>query len=391
MKRMRDSTAKSPTEDHHSLIPSQCKILRPEEVQWARRRLWTVLGIPLPKTMNVTAPTAQPVALQRDKIESLLRNKNSYRVSLKADGVRYLFLLTQRKIKSTVENVALMFDRALTPYEMSVWAPEIYFEKNSLFDGELVVSLKNQDLTYLVFDVMVWKGERVGDNCDYDKRLSIIQDCFEVESGIPKQCIESLVSMNGKILTVNHDTKLVMMPKPCVSIDEISSLWRSRKESIFNQDGLIFMPVQGAVRFGKHEELLKWKDQHTIDVQAELKCKKDTAPGKRIWDIYIMDGKKLINVSESDILTVKFPDKEKTKIKCRIIDNLAISGIMEDTNNIIVECSVDIDTTGEFLNLYPIRHRYDKNKPNSIVTVESTIQNAVDHIHIEDLLSTIAT
>ena len=179
MKRRRDP--KENLQEHKSLVPSAYRLFRPEEVQWARRRLWSVLNIPLPKNNSVTAPTAQPISLQRDRIDALIENKHRYRVSLKADGVRYILLLTQKRTSSTAppENVALMFDRALTPYEVSIWAPEPYFANNSLFDGELVVSLKTSELTYLVFDVMVINGDRVGDNENYDKRLTIVQECFE--------------------------------------------------------------------------------------------------------------------------------------------------------------------------------------------------------------------
>ena len=177
-----------------------------------------------------------------------------------------------------------------------------------------------------------------------------------------------------------------MTPKPCVSVNEISSIWGNRKDAIFNQDGLIFMPVDGPVRFGKHDELLKWKDQHTIDVRAELRSKRDTTPGKRSWNIFIMDGKKLINVSEEEIIGVS-PDR---KMRCRIVDNLAINSLMNHEDGVIVECSIEVDRKENILQLYPIRHRSDKIHPNSIVTVQSTIKNVVDHIHIEDLLKSLS-
>lgn len=344
------------------------------------------------------APTAQPVSLHREEVATLVERHRDFKVSLKADGVRYLLLLTKRGLADgSMQHIALMFDRALVPYEVSLWAPARLFELGTLIDGELVrcvvdgtnaaTQTQHQTMTYLAFDIMMFAGTSVGE-MPYDKRLEILSSILQ---GVPLESVltntslaEDLVTKSGKMMIVEHDRDLRIVVKPCVTISEVRSLWSNRHSAGFRQDGLIFMPIDEKVKFGKHTGLYKWKDQHTIDVMVERRSKRDRN-GTRLWNIYILNNKTLVSASDPSNPVIRV-GSEQQRYVCHLVDNLAMDGI-QNSPNIIMECSIEVDQSSKTLRLYPIRHRADKTHPNSLITIDSTIRNVIEHVHIEHLIT----
>ena len=375
------------------LFPSKLRIHDPQEVSWARAELWETLSMSPPRGPP-SAPTAQPVSLHRHEMEQLstASENGGVKASLKADGIRYLVLLTQWPAAMVPSGepraVALMYDRALVPYEISVWAQPRHFERRTLLDGELVRRTggdETHDLLWLAFDIIMEAGKRV-DHLHYDRRLNRLHTLLDAADPLP---VEEQVA-NGRIAVVNHDTSLKLMVKPYVDMFDIRSLWESRHHAGFNYDGILFTPIAEAARFGKHTSMFKWKSRHTIDVWVARKAKRERGGDTREWIIKVLQRRRVVVASEAKapILTVN-----SHPLYLALVSTFALDGIMDDPasseEGLVLECSMEVRPEQGLVELYPIRHRTDKTHPNSIVTIESTIENVLDHIEVEDLINSI--
>ena len=103
------------------------------------------------------SPGCRPQPLGRAHLATL--SKDSYVVAHKTDGVPYTLFLT----RVTGRELAFMIDRQLEVFQIPVAARRSFFE-NSIFDGELVWSIHENDSqrsqVFLVFDVMLIKGQK---------------------------------------------------------------------------------------------------------------------------------------------------------------------------------------------------------------------------------------
>jgi hypothetical protein len=159
-----------------SLVPSGVRIQDLAELRVARETLWKVWGVWSSDTgRRGECPWPQPVSLQRADLARVCELSDHYHVALKADGVRFLLLLTTRAEMP----VALMFDAGLRPYEVSVWGPYELFERGTIIDGELVRQAGTGALTYQAFDTVVMAGNCV-DELPYQQRLTILRDRIQL-------------------------------------------------------------------------------------------------------------------------------------------------------------------------------------------------------------------
>ena len=365
------------------IVPSQVCYSKPSEIAQARRSLWQVWGIPTPRKEN-SNPGAQPISLHRNELQDILARKNDFCVSLKADGVRYLLLLTtEKKSDGVVENVALMFDRKLLPFEISLWAPAHLFEKGSLFDGELVERKDGKNkLDFLVFDVMTVAGDCVGQRASYLERFGTVHSLFDRARAYPKMSsdiAEELVLHHSQVVVVNHDCDLQIQSKKITDTENIRKMWFERQSAGFRQDGIIFTDVTKPVGVGRNYSQFKWKAVHTIDVmlRAENGC----------YNVYVDHGNRHILVSREAVLCVKYNTGTKTRVVCKVVHNLILKQFdVQSHTTRIVECTMDLQEASNTLLLFPVMIRHDKGTPNQLTTVESTIENVLEHIGIEELL-----
>ena len=367
------------------IVPSQVCYSHPSEIAQARRNLWQVWGIPPPRKEN-SNPAAQPISLHRNELQDILAHRDDFCVSLKADGVRYLLLLTtEKKSDGVIENVALMFDRKLLPFEISLWAPAHLFEKGSLFDGELVKRLDGLD--FLVFDVMTVAGDCIGQKANYLQRFATVHSLFDRARTYPEMSTdiaEELVLHHSQVVVVNHDCDLQILPKKIVDTENIRKLWFERQSAGFKQDGIIFTDVTQQVGMGRNYSQFKWKAVHTIDVmlRAESGC----------YNVYVDHGNRHILVSREPVLCIKHKTDTKTRVVCKVVHNLILKQFdLQSHTTRIVECTMDLEEATNTLLLFPVMIRHDKGSPNQLTTVESTIENVLEHIGIEELLDNFDT
>jgi hypothetical protein len=356
------------------LTPSDAKYTRPEDIAMARKLLWATWGDVQPRRGEMGSPAPQPVSLHKHELDWIAGSPDAYCTSLKADGVRYLLLLTVDNSGPTTEFVALMFDRRLIPYEISLRAPAHFFEAGSLFDGELL-QWDDGGLRFLVFDVFSVAGEPVGQIADYRKRINVARGIFDVGSAyddMTSPLADELVLKNSHVVVIGHDRALRMQTKPVVPVNELRELWVERQGVGFAHDGLVFTRIEAPVRLGRNAEQFKWKATHTVDVLLR--------GGVDDTSVYSLHGARSILMSRKPVVKVKGADRAV----CTVVHNLVTNRLDWSVGH-IVECTMELAEDGT-LRLFPVMTREDKSAPNQLTTIESTLENVLEHIDIEDLL-----
>lgn len=370
------------------LTPSNVIYDSPKEVAWARQQLFATWGIKAPRRQQ--NPAAQPLSLHRSELKEVVASKQKYVASLKADGVRYLLLLTQEVVNNTIQHVALMFDRKLIPYEVSLWAPAHMFELGSLFDGELVATKSESSKScfeFLVFDAMTVAGDQIGKSRNYLERFATVRKLFDVGTAydvITADLADELVLHHSQIVVVNHDCNLRMRSKPITPVENLRQLWLERQMAGFRQDGIVFTDITCPITVGRNPSQYKWKMMHTIDVLVRY----DTAASKGA--VFVEHGNRRILLSSEPVLTVP-ATSAKEQVSCQIVDNLIMQNLDKNGTNYIVECTMELKMENRMLFLFPIGLRHDKSVPNQLTTVESTIENVIEHIDIEELLDEVCS
>ena len=175
-------------------------------------------------------------------------------------------------------------------YEIEIWANEEFFNKKSLYDGELVGDAIQ--LTYVVFDVIQTKGTRCG-QLSYKERLMIIHNTILCVSDIhDDDSIENMIHEECRFLARNNEFPLNVKPKRCVSKSNVEELWAESVSSPHKNDGLIFTQNNHPIETGTSSSIFKWKSCHSIDLKFEFLDDK--------WIIYCNsnNSSELINITE---------------------------------------------------------------------------------------------
>ncbi|KAJ8865971.1 hypothetical protein PR048_033495 [Dryococelus australis] len=185
-------------------------------------------------------PGCQPVSMDMNNI-TLLHEK-PYRVSWKADGMRYMMLILG-------ENEVYFIDRDNSVFEVS--GLRFPHRKdlsrhltNTLLDGEMVIDKVNGKNIprYLAYDIIKFEGQDVGQTPFYPVRLSCIEcvglACLQKEIVGPRHAamIEQRIDRNKEPFGVRS--------KPFWSITQAHRLLEDKfSEQLSHEpDGLIFQP-----------------------------------------------------------------------------------------------------------------------------------------------------
>lgn len=367
--------------------PSEVRLQDLSELRVARETLWRVWGVHSGGTGRTgECPWPQPVSLQRADLARLHDQADSYRVAVKADGQRFLLMLTMRD----GEPVALMFDAALRPYEVSIWGPSELFALGTVVDGELVRK-PTGGLVYLAFDVVVLAGRRV-EELAYPVRLELLRERLDLPDGVvlDEKSAESLVAA-GKFLVMDHDCDLRLCVKPAVPLTEVAQLWSARHELGYSEDGLVFTHIIGGKRLGKQTDMFKWKKDHTVDVCIERCRKRPRCNGESMgmWEASTRSGTRAMPLCDKvrPQLTVYPKGRPAFRTTCEVTPNHVIeaSGFQRG----VVECSMRLSDEGIIV-LTPVRMRPDKVFPNQVSTIQNTLGNVLDNVSIDDILQALA-
>ena len=205
---------------------------------------------------------------------------------------------------------------------------------------KLARNLEKGVYNFLIHDCMCYNGTNFL-NFTHNLRYACIID-FILKRYNPKQtdCF-------------NVKTKLFYKYGPGLDIT-----WKHIQKTTENKiDGLIFTPVNGPIVFGRDNELLKWKEKHTMDFFVKKETKK--------INLYFQKKSKL------ELYTTISKENEK------LLKNFVSQDQLKE--GLIIEFEYNDDL------FIPYRVRTDKKKPNGEITIKNTMINIEEGITIEML------
>lgn len=334
------------------LIPSQSIVEGEEEKSYFWDRLMDVWKVPRRHRSSPSFfPSSNPISVSRRNLDLL--SSQRYLVTMKSDGIRYLLFLTTRQ-GSTYDNplpVALMVDRSRTMYEVEMLAPEDYFLKDTILEGELVWRQPDERmLLFLVFDSIVVQGERMSHR-PFEERLRRAEACVrfseDLHAHIHEEDVHDKVEQANCIVPASYDPSIVMRSKNFVDHIHSDRLWKESSDVEHRVDGLILQAARMGYTFGSALDgsVLKWKDASSVDLQGTSLC---TSDGQLPSELA---GRRVVVDSSS-----------------RIVPN----------DDEVVEYVVSV--TEAEVTLFAIRRRPDKLSANSLFVVERTVQDVVDAV-----------
>lgn len=314
------------------------------------RKLWN-----LPSSVT-HFPAPHPVSLERRHYGNI---RQDFIVSLKTDGVRYLLLLCMDRSGTPV---ALMIDRAMKMFEIEIWANNDYFEKGTLFDGELVWEQETQSprLAYIIFDVVCVRGE----SCiqlSYSERLDRINGVVgDLPCDMDQMSAERMITEQNSIVAMRNPHFLRIALKKCVRMSNLRDLWASRMDCPHRNDGLVITSNHSALDINTSTSMYKWKACHTVDVLVD-------------------GGRPHVQVGAATEPLDAIAYGSQT---LRVF--LEQNEVCQMAEPVVVECECHI--ASDVLTLFPLKRRFDKTAPNSLTTLERTLTNITESIQIDELL-----
>jgi hypothetical protein len=190
-----------------------------------------------------------PGTLTKDAFDRNILTKKNYSVTDKADGERYLLYI----------NVYGMFSfitRKLEFIHIPIETPRPDYG-DTILDGEFING------TFYAFDAIFTKGKDVRGE-SLTKRLDVV---FDILMGLKLQFLRM------KTFYVQKGDKVYEYPgtgnkrTPFKSVyDAARGVWMHRRNLQYKLDGLIFTPVDEPYF---NRDILKWKDENTIDFYYE--------------------------------------------------------------------------------------------------------------------------
>ncbi|ENN77339.1 mRNA-capping enzyme isoform X1 [Dendroctonus ponderosae] len=293
-------------------------------------------------------PGCQPVSMDQSNLKLL--HKKPYRVSWKADGMRYMMLIDG-------EDEVYFFDRNHTVFKVDgvkfVSRKDLKSHlKNTLLDGEMVIDkVGGEDIPrYLAYDIIKFDGKDVGNCPFYPSRLQ----CLEMEVIKPRYAAmeHGLINKSAEPFSVRK--------KEFWPISQAGNLLGEKfaKSLSHEPDGLIFQPSNEKYVAGRCDEVLKWKPLSLNSVDFRLKIAVPNQPG-------------VIPVKTAYLYVGQF-DQPYGK--------MTYKKSMKDLDGKIVECKYE---NGEWKFM---RERTDKTYPNSFNTAEAVYGSIANPVTKEQLL-----
>lgn len=352
------------------IVPDADELNRPSNVEVGNEdldaiyrrtmRLWNLQYRP-----TLHCPAGKPVLLERKHLAGLQKN---YVVSRKADGVRYMLLLH----RVDEARIACLWSLGGRAFEITVIAPDEFFD-GTVLDGELVWEHSPRRMVFEAFDMVALKGVSYTDHA-YSDRMRRVSEVLLDPDTIPDVQRESLAMFaSGNEADVQflqeppmmttapggNCNDLILRIKPFHPVASARTLWAECSDNV---DGLIFTPnVRGGigrVPINTARHTYKWKPFSSIDL--------------------------LFDPATPSILRALGESTESVALDASQFeadyDNMLFQVLTEPC---VVECRCGLLDDGR-VRLVPMRHRNDKEYPNTMTTVQSTVASLPDAIRIDE-------
>ncbi|XP_071804447.1 mRNA-capping enzyme-like [Asterias amurensis] len=213
-------------------------------------------------------PGCQPVSLDNKNLAAL--KHKPYKVSWKADGIRYMMLIEgpNRVYMVDRDNVIFCIKDLIFPRRK-----EEGHLSETLLDGEMVVDRVGSHAIprYLIYDVVVFQGQPVG-HCDFDRRLLCIDK--EIIQTRNQQITQGIIDKTKEPFSVRR--------KDFWDITKTRSILEgqfSKQELGHETDGVIFQPQKDRYVAGRCDVVLKWKPPSLNSVDFKLQITTLNKPG----------------------------------------------------------------------------------------------------------------
>ncbi|ESO04324.1 hypothetical protein HELRODRAFT_156994 [Helobdella robusta] len=292
-------------------------------------------------------PGAHPVSMNQKNISFL--TERPYKVSWKADGVRYMMLVENK------DNI-FMVNRDNTVFQV---VQNLTFKKrkdlkanliDTLLDGEMVFDhICDKTIPrYLIHDIIRIDGNNVG-RWNFDKRLMCI--------------LKDIIEPRNKCKVNKSAEPFSVRAKPFWNITYSKSLLDGNfaTKVCHEVDGLIFQPVDMGYKMGQCKEILRWKPPQVNSVDFKLSLRTEIKEGMLpnfIGDLYASGLNRPFAILSSKM----------TKA-------------MRNLDQKIIECKWE---NGWVF----IRQRTDKSFPNNYETVKAVCESISHPVSKEQLTKT---
>ncbi|KAJ2944534.1 hypothetical protein O0L34_g3880 [Tuta absoluta] len=292
-------------------------------------------------------PGSQPVSMDVTNLRKL--HEKPYRVSWKADGVRYMMLIDG-------EGEVYMLDRDNCVFR--VYGLRFLYKKdlrrhlrNTLLDGEMVIDKVNgQEIPrYLCYDIIKFEGQDVGKMAFYPVRLNCIEN--EIVNPRHQAMKEGIIKKEREPFSIRLK-QFWELPMAHQLLGE-----KFAKTLSHEPDGLIFQPSKEPYVPGRCDDVLKWKPSHMNSVDFKLKI--------------VTEGGQGILPTKVGHLYVGQLDRPFAVMK--------VSKDVKHLNNKIIECKFE-NNQWVFM-----RERTDKSFPNSYTTATAVCDSIRDPVTKERL------
>ncbi|XP_022820848.1 mRNA-capping enzyme isoform X2 [Spodoptera litura] len=293
-------------------------------------------------------PGSQPVSMDTANLRKL--HEKPYRVSWKADGVRYMMLIDG-------EGEVYMLDRDNCVFK--VHGLQFLYRKdlrrhlrNTLLDGEMVIDkVDNKDIPrYLCYDIISFEGVDTGKMEFFPTRLNYIEN--EIVNPRHQAMKEGIIKKEREPFSVRLK-QFWELPMARQLLGE-----KFAKTLSHEPDGLIFQPSKERYIPGPCEDVLKWKPSNMNSVDFRLKIVTETGQG--------------LLPTKRGYLYVGKLDQPFASMK--------VTKDIKHLDNKIIECTFE---QGRWVFM---RERTDKSYPNSYNTATSVCESIRDPVTKEILL-----
>lgn len=298
-------------------------------------------------------PGLQPVSLSRDNINLL--EQESYMVSWKADGMRYIVYINDGEVYA--------FDRDNEVFEIE----NLDFVghdgplNGTLVDTEVIIDkvevdgiVQNQP-RMLIYDIMRFMGVNVMKE-PFSKRFEIIKN-------------EIIDKRNNAFKSgrLRHDKQIMSVRRKDFYLLEATSKLFEPKfvQHVGHEiDGLIFQPKYKPYETGRCDKVLKWKPPSHNSVDFLLKIEK-----------YCREG---MLPEWTGFLFVQNQREPFGKMKA--------TATLKKYDNKIIECTLLVSETGMPIEWKFMRERTDKSLPNGLKTAQNVYDTMIKPVTEKYLL-----
>jgi len=321
-------------------------------------------------------PAPNPVSFVPYHVDILKGTK--YGVGEKTDGNRMCFFMCLDQDDNPIN---VFINRRCEMFSVRCAVQKDYYRDiGTLLDGELVGD------TYVVFDVVAFKGTSLMDEPSYIGRLSHAKECVVGRKTYPKSEKTTLAeAKKGSIVFMKPRIKLQV--KHIYALENIASI--ASEVRTHGSDGVIFTPLEQPIQLELHEGMIKWKEHHPLDFKLSIRS---VGGGDAKVAIEL-----LYHSHDDDIDICRGVSFSGYNFSVKVQDNDVLQKCLYSLTkdkvtkaSMIVECECVPDFKEETLVIQLVRRRNDKSTSNSAETLRRTfdsIQNQVDWDTLVSMLS----